>query len=250
MQQTGYAVAVISMLAGAAMARPDFTYMGPAIPIPDGTGVGAPGATASAAMTVPNVMTISSITCSVFIPHSFQGDLRVTLTHVESGTTAVLIDRPYVPQTALGFPAQDYGTSGAMLQLSDGGSGKYDVPAVAAPGITGVNGVWKPETPLSVFLGRSAAGTWRLSAVDYASGDTGSLTGFKLSLTGASTCYANCDGGSAAPFLNAADFQCFINRYSAADPYANCDGSIATPVLNILDFVCFMSRYSAGCSGS
>ncbi len=60
-------------------------------------------------------------------------------------------------------------------------------------------------------------------------------------------CYANCDGSTAAPVLGAADFACFMNRFSAGDTYANCDHSTAAPVLNVLDFMCYLNRYAAGC---
>jgi hypothetical protein len=61
------------------------------------------------------------------------------------------------------------------------------------------------------------------------------------------SCYANCDGSTAAPVLNVDDFLCFLNRFFAGDPYANCDGSTAAPVLNINDFPCFINRFMAGC---
>jgi glucose/arabinose dehydrogenase len=60
-------------------------------------------------------------------------------------------------------------------------------------------------------------------------------------------CYANCDGSSAAPALNVLDFNCFLNRFTSADPYTNCDGSTAPPVLNVLDFNCFLNRFTSGC---
>jgi hypothetical protein len=61
-------------------------------------------------------------------------------------------------------------------------------------------------------------------------------------------CYANCDGSTVPPILNANDFQCFLNKFAAADPYANCDGSTVPPVLNANDFQCFLNKYAAGCS--
>jgi probable HAF family extracellular repeat protein len=61
------------------------------------------------------------------------------------------------------------------------------------------------------------------------------------------SCYANCDGSTAAPALNVADFSCFLNRFAAGDPYANCDQSTAAPVLNIADFSCFLNQFAAGC---
>ncbi|MEX2217944.1 MAG: GC-type dockerin domain-anchored protein [Phycisphaerales bacterium] len=60
-------------------------------------------------------------------------------------------------------------------------------------------------------------------------------------------CYANCDGSTAAPTLNIADFGCFLQRYAAGEPYANCDGSTNSPVLNVADFGCFLQRFAAGC---
>jgi hypothetical protein len=61
------------------------------------------------------------------------------------------------------------------------------------------------------------------------------------------TCYANCDGSTAPPVLNIADYVCFTQRFAAGDPLANCDNSTAPPVLNIADFVCFSQRFAAGC---
>jgi hypothetical protein len=61
------------------------------------------------------------------------------------------------------------------------------------------------------------------------------------------SCYGNCDGSTATPVLNVADFTCFLQRYAAGESYANCDGSTAPPTLNVADFTCFLQRYAAGC---
>jgi len=60
-------------------------------------------------------------------------------------------------------------------------------------------------------------------------------------------CYANCDNSTAPPFLNANDFQCFLNKFAAADAAANCDASTAPPILNANDFQCFLNAFAAGC---
>jgi hypothetical protein len=65
---------------------------------------------------------------------------------------------------------------------------------------------------------------------------------------GGAVCYANCDGSTSNPILNANDFQCFLNKYAANDPYANCDGSTSNPILNANDFQCFLNKYAAGCT--
>jgi hypothetical protein len=62
------------------------------------------------------------------------------------------------------------------------------------------------------------------------------------------SCYANCDGSSANPVLNANDFQCFLNKFAQQDAYANCDGSSVAPILNANDFQCFLNKFAAGCS--
>ncbi|MBL9030686.1 MAG: hypothetical protein JNM80_03145 [Phycisphaerae bacterium] len=60
-------------------------------------------------------------------------------------------------------------------------------------------------------------------------------------------CPANCDGSTAAPVLNVADFICFLNRFAAGDARANCDASTTPPVLSVADFVCFQTQFAAGC---
>jgi len=61
-------------------------------------------------------------------------------------------------------------------------------------------------------------------------------------------CYSNCDQSTASPALNANDFQCFLNKFAAADAVANCDESTAAPVLNVNDFMCFLNKFAAGCT--
>jgi hypothetical protein len=65
---------------------------------------------------------------------------------------------------------------------------------------------------------------------------------------GGPTCYANCDGTTAVPFLNVNDFICFQTKFAAGDTYANCDASTSAPVLNVNDFICFQTKFAAGCS--
>jgi streptogramin lyase len=60
-------------------------------------------------------------------------------------------------------------------------------------------------------------------------------------------CYANCDGSTASPVLNVADFTCFLQKFSLGDPYANCDGSTGVPLLNVADFTCFLQKFAQGC---
>ena len=72
------------------------------------------------------------------------------------------------------------------------------------------------------------------------------LAAFKIEVA-PTPCYANCDQSTAAPTLNANDFQCFLNLYAAGSAGANCDGSTAAPILNANDFQCFVNKFAVGC---
>jgi hypothetical protein len=118
--------------------------------------------------------------------------------------------------------------------------GPVDVPTIVyAP-----PGVWRTAADNAMVL-NAPSGQWMPAR------DTRSLrvVDFPFRLYGATQtpCYANCDGSTAAPVLNVADFTCFLQRYANGDPYANCDGSATAPVLNVADFTCFLQRYANGC---
>lgn len=132
---------------------------------------------------------MADLDVGLVIPHTWQGDLKLTLTHVDDGLSAVLFDRPGAPQiTLFGFSADNYGhpASGAPFVLNDEAVDRYDAPPlgpVPAPGIPNVTGDWLPESPLSVFAGTLAAGTWRLTIQDHAGGDVGILQTLSLRMT-------------------------------------------------------------------
>ena len=76
-------------------------------------------------------------------------------------------------------------------------------------------------------------------------------TGFSdirgLAISFRDDCYAECDH-SINGWLNANDFQCFLDRFAAGDPWANCDQSTIPPVLTANDFQCYLNAFAAGCS--
>ncbi len=168
----------------------NYTASGP-VPIPD-AGVGAcatspPGAPATLDVVVPESITISKVTVGVYIKHTNQGDLKFTLEKVGSGTSVTLVDRPGSPAAAptCGFAADNYGASNAALfRLDDAAAITYDTPGVVAPGMMGVSGNWKPESPLSAFNGMNSAGTWRLSVVDNANAVVGTIEFLSLTIRG------------------------------------------------------------------
>lgn len=107
-------------------------------------------------------------------------------------------------------------------------------------GVTAVTG-WT----LTQASGISADG---LTIVGYGTNPDGRTEGWIAHFPAPpSPCYANCDGSTANPILNALDFACFLTAFAAGSTYANCDGSTTEPVLNVVDFMCFLNQFAAGC---
>ncbi|MFM9996106.1 MAG: proprotein convertase P-domain-containing protein [Phycisphaerales bacterium] len=237
------AAAVVLAAVGAASARPTYTAFGP-VAVPD-AGLGdclssPPGAPATIDIIVGDSFTIGNAQVGVHILHTWQADLKFTLTKVGSGTTVTLVDRAGNPATACGFNEFDYGTTAVLFNLTDAAAMTYDVPGVAFPGIFQVSGDWKPESPLAAFNGLNSAGTWRLSVNDNANADVGTIMVFSLVLDG-SGCYPDCNlSGN----LTVADFGCFQGKYVLGDMYADCN---ASGTLTVADFGCYQGKYVLGC---
>jgi subtilisin-like proprotein convertase family protein len=135
--------------------------------------------------TIPDLSTLNS---SIFVPagagkivdldinlsifHSFNGDLDVTLTHVPTGASIILF--------------QDVGGSneGFFIRLND--EAGTDINTASNPKPDGaISGTFNPGggALLSIFDGQDATGEWRLTIVDDAGGDTGTLFGWSLDVT-------------------------------------------------------------------
>lgn len=117
---------------------------------------------------------ISDLDVGVLITHTWVGDLSVTLTHVDTGTTVTLIDRPGAPGT---------GTVGCMGEnidatLDDEASSAVETECLAA--IPTISGAVRPNNPLSAFDGEQLAGTWRLTVTDHVVLDEGFLEAWAL----------------------------------------------------------------------
>lgn len=167
-------------------------------------------------------------------------------------------------------------TSAGMVGIGDldGGAFSSEALAVSADG-TVVVGRGTSDAGMEAFLWDAAGGMrslaavlevqgaqhlsgWTLRAATGISADGRTIVGWGTNPDGhteswlarlpdPATCYANCDNSTVQPVINALDFSCFLNRFSAGDTYANCDGSTVPPALNIIDFGCFLNRYASGC---
>jgi subtilisin-like proprotein convertase family protein len=106
------------------------------------------------------------------IEHSWTGDLVVDLTHVESGLSLRLVDRP-------GVPVSTMGCSGSNLvailderanQPLEGKCASQVVPAIA--------GTYRPLQSLSTLVGHFMGGSWSLRVADHSRYDSGRLLGW------------------------------------------------------------------------
>ncbi len=145
---------------------------GPAL-IPDNNPTGI-----NNTIVVSATQAIADLNVRLNIAHTWVGDLRVALTHVESGRTVLLLDRPGVPA----IPNGGCGRDDVAATFDDASTrAAEDRCAIAdvAPLAT-IDGSVKPSQPLSAFAGESIAGTWRLNVSDRAQDDTGALLGWCL----------------------------------------------------------------------
>jgi len=98
---------------------------------------------------------------------------------------------------------------------------------------------------LRIASGASANGRMLAGVGTY----QGATRAWRATLPGG--CYVNCDLSVDTPFLNVADFTCFLQKFAAQDPYANCDCPVqgcSPPTFNVADFTCFLQKFAAGCS--
>jgi subtilisin-like proprotein convertase family protein len=138
---------------------------------------------------VANSRIVVDVDAGLLIPHTWQGDLKISLSHLDTGQSSLLFDRPGSPQnTIFGFSADNYGnpTTNQLFYLDDVAAGVYDSPPfgnVNSPGIANVTGNWLTEGSLAAFDGIDATGIWRLTIEDFAGGDVGALNVFQLRIT-------------------------------------------------------------------
>ena len=159
-------------------------YSGPALPIPDNQEAGV-----DITKTVDGIGVITALevdftggdfspdptSTQVPVNHSWVGDLRFTLTS-PAGTSVTFLDRPGVPASVYGCPSNniDFLLFGERFTRSV----EDHCPGDSAFGP--FNGAFKPSSPLSVFSGENANGTWTLNVADLAALDTGSIRRFDL----------------------------------------------------------------------
>ncbi len=139
----------------------------PNLAIPDS------GAT-SDTISIPSGGPLTDLNVYLDVSHTWVGDLAFSLQHVDTGTTAGILDRP-------GVPASTFGCSGNNIDatLDDEGT-DGDAETTCLAGDPTLSGSLVPGDPpstslLAAFDGENLSGDWLLSISDNAGGDTGTL---------------------------------------------------------------------------
>jgi uncharacterized repeat protein (TIGR01451 family) len=163
-----------------------FSYAGPVVPIPDGTGATGtvPGAPAIATLAVAGVtgnvydvnFQIDGTACSavagsttVGLDHTFVNDLELTL-RSPSSSTALVVDNTDGSGNNFCQTALDDESAGPSIQ---------SVVTANAP----FTGSFIPNAPLSGFDGQAANGNWEFQAQDFFGQDTGNIRAFSVVIT-------------------------------------------------------------------
>ncbi len=160
-----------------------------AVPILDPVSSALQAQTASVPVSVPKfkkkpqdgVVTGFS-TAGVRISHTDDGDISLFL--ISPGGKAITLSSQNDDSPTSG---DGYGTGAASCAGSLVTFGDAFTTPIQTPGNTGadapITGSFKPEQPLSRFVGGPARGNWTLLVLDFSSGDTGSINGVSLNFT-------------------------------------------------------------------
>ncbi len=131
--------------------------------IPDASAVGV-----TQSIVISSSAIVDDLDIDLSITHTWIGDVVVTLSHVDSGRSAVLIDQiggsgvnTCDAVNISGITLDDEGTGGSIENQC--------VSNLSSPP------AYRPQNTLNVFTGVNIRGTWQLRVTDLAQEDTGSL---------------------------------------------------------------------------
>ena len=168
----------------------DFTYNGLPAAIPDNNPAGVSVTADVGGVPGP----ITNVEVQVNATHTWVGDVTLRLTSPE-GTVVTLLDRPGVPATTFGCNNENINVLFA--------DGQPDPESVCGPAgtpwpVTDASPV--PGDAMADFIGEDANGTWTLTAIDSAGGDTGTVVDWELFITPAAVGVCNvCPAGIDLP---------------------------------------------------
>ena len=139
--------------------------------IPDAVSASTPGAAVEVPFVISGVTgTVGEVTVSMFLTHSYVGDLVITLVAPDNST--VILSNGAGAGSGSSSNTAALGTScGTYAVFSDLGTASIDTQA-SPPAIVGT---FRPSFPLTAFNGKSPNGTWKLRFQDFGVADTGSF---------------------------------------------------------------------------
>jgi hypothetical protein len=116
---------------------------------------------------------ILDLNTSLQLTHTWVGDVTITLTHDDTGTSATYFNRP-------GYTGSGFGCSGDDADVTADDQGPdtpIETQCANLPAISGdaVGGDPPDATMLAAFNGEDLSGSWTLFATDSAGGDTGTV---------------------------------------------------------------------------
>lgn len=148
------------------------TYCGDPAMIPDNDPAGV-----DTLLEIAETGAIADLNVSLEIIHAWVGDLRVTLTHLQTGRSVTLVDRPGVPFTTFGCAGED-----VSALLDDQAEAAAEDQCDSLP--PAILGTLRPTSPLAAFNGEDISGSWRLNVSDNSAASTGNLLGWCIEVNG------------------------------------------------------------------
>ena len=139
--------------------------------IPDAVSASTPGAAVEVPFVISGVTgNVGEVTVSMYLTHSYVGDLVITLVAPDNST--VIVSNGAGAGSGLASNTAAFGSScGTYAVLSDLGIASIDAQS-SPPAIVGT---FRPSFPLTAFNGKSPNGTWKLRFQDVGVADTGSF---------------------------------------------------------------------------
>ena len=139
----------------------DFYCVSPNLAIPDNNTTGV-----FSDLSIANLGAVTDLNISLNVTHTYIGDLIFKLKNVTTGTEVSFINRP----------ASCSGNDVNAL-FDDEAAG----PITCVASVPTLSGSMRPASPLTVFDGQARNATWRLTAIDAAGQDVGTVNQWCLS---------------------------------------------------------------------
>ena len=102
------------------------------------------------------------------ISHSWVGDIKATLAHEDNSSQITLVNQPGIPASASGC---DQDNIAAILDDDI----TLPVEERCSANVPSISGIFRPQQPLSTFIGETFNGNWTLKVSDNYEGDAGRL---------------------------------------------------------------------------